>query len=93
MKISPYGVVVLCICAGLGFSTMENLGYVIFDDANVGVFVAWMRALLDISLHTVTAGEIFSVIFPSPLDFNLKDFISIDRSASCLGRHRTVFFF
>lgn len=53
-----YGVVVLCICAGLGFSTVENLGYVIFDDSNVGVFVALMRAILDVCCHTVTAALI-----------------------------------
>eukprot|EP00301_Raphidiophrys_heterophryoidea_P009920 c14935_g1_i1.p1 GENE.c14935_g1_i1~~c14935_g1_i1.p1 ORF type:complete len:323 (-),score=77.61 c14935_g1_i1:168-1136(-) len=51
----PYGIVVLCVAGGLGFATLENLGYVLFDDSGVSYFVAVMRGFLDIALHSITA--------------------------------------
>jgi hypothetical protein len=54
----PYGIVVLCVAAGLGFSTIENLGYVLFDDSDVGYFVALMRAFMDIAQHSITGALI-----------------------------------
>lgn len=51
----PYGIVILCIASGLGFATMENLGYVLFDDADVSYFLAILRGFLDVALHSITA--------------------------------------